>query len=122
MRKLRNILLISACTASLSACASFKDYNIPGDPDGTAQIDLTSENPEHYQAREPVITWWHEFNDPQLGDLVKQSLDTNLDIRIAIANLFEARSITRQIGSDRYPTVTTNASYSFWHTKSLTPT
>lgn len=55
--------------------------------------------------------WWKIFNDPQLDQLVAQGLAGNYDIRIASARLREARALRREVGYDRYPTVTASGGY-----------
>lgn len=109
MKKIAPVLIMSA---ALAACQTFRDYTEPVNPAGTEQTNLSAENAAFFKsAQAPVAAWWNEFDDPQLGELVEKSLDTNLDVRIALANLFEARSISRKTGFDRFPTVTSGASF-----------
>ncbi len=111
MQNLKNILLMSACAVSLSACVSFKDYKEPVNPLGASEVSFVDLDDKRYQQASPISKWWSEFDDPMLGDLIERSLRTNLDARIAMANLLEARSLSRHVGFDRVPTVNTNASY-----------
>lgn len=104
------IPLLLTSTILLTGCQTFRDYARPDNPVGTAQVDLTRDGAK-FQQTEPVLAWWQEFNDPQLASLVEQSMQTNLDVRIALANLFEARAISRETGFDRFPTVTSQASF-----------
>src|SRR5439155_6452470 len=50
-----------------------------------------------------TISWWRGFNDSQLNDLMDLALATNLDLRIATANLREARALRRQTQFDLLP-------------------
>jgi multidrug efflux system outer membrane protein len=60
---------------------------------------------------EAVATWWRGFNDPKLDELVDRALSTNHDLRIATANLREARALRRQALFDLLPTPNASASY-----------
>lgn len=88
-----------------------REYAAPNEPRGSENVDLTFYDDERYQVIEPISNWWTEFDDPILANLVEQSLKSNLDVRVAIANLNEARAIAREVGFDRYPTVTASAAY-----------
>ena len=59
-----------------------------------------------------LATWWKGFNDPKLDALVEQATSKNHDLRIATANLKEARALRRLVTFDFAPTVQANGSYS----------
>jgi len=69
------------------------------------------------QAQEGVSTngvetsWWRGFQDDSLSQLVEQALANNHDLRVATARLREARALLSERAFDRYPTVTSGASY-----------
>jgi multidrug efflux pump len=69
------------------------------------------------QAQEGVSTngvetsWWRGFQDNTLNQLVEQALTNNHDLRVATARLREARALLSETEFDRYPTVTSQASY-----------
>jgi multidrug efflux system outer membrane protein len=54
--------------------------------------------------------WWNEFEDPVLGELIRASLLANLDVRVAVARLDQARSVFDETKFDRFPKVTAGAS------------
>ncbi|HTI69163.1 MAG TPA: efflux transporter outer membrane subunit [Candidatus Limnocylindria bacterium] len=58
-----------------------------------------------------LATWWKGFGDPQLDALVDQAIAQNHDLRIATANLREARALRRLATFDLAPTVQANGSY-----------
>ena len=55
--------------------------------------------------------WWRGFQDNILNQLVDQALANNHDVRVATARLREARALRSETTFDRYPTVTSQASY-----------
>jgi multidrug efflux system outer membrane protein len=57
------------------------------------------------------VAWWRGFQDEELNQLVEETLNNNHDIRIATARLQEARALLSVAEFDRYPTVTTEESY-----------
>jgi len=57
------------------------------------------------------VAWWRGFEDEELNQLVGEALTDNHDLRIATARLREARALLSFTEFDRYPTVTTEATY-----------
>ena len=88
----------------LSACSVGRDYQEP-DIDPLVQDQFLEQDQGRFQDTEPTIAWWREFNEPQLSLLVEQALDHNLDVRIALANLQEARFLLGETTFDRFPTI-----------------
>jgi len=109
---MKTALIISMMSLSMVGCASFRDYQQPVADTSVTTTELSDEAYQFASAQQPVVAWWKEFKDDQLTTLVERSLTTNLDIRIAYANLLEARALSRAISSDRYPSVDANGGYS----------
>jgi outer membrane protein, multidrug efflux system len=65
-----------------------------------------------FTTNEPVAEWWQSFHDDELTRLVNLALSSNLDLRIATANLLEARALRLGVKSDFWPVANGNASYS----------
>jgi len=110
---MKTVIAISLISLSMTGCASFRDYIQPETAPSVKATSLTNDEMYKFASQQqPVAAWWNEFDDKQLVTLVEQSLKTNLDVRIAYANLLEARSISRALDSDRYPSVDATGSYS----------
>lgn len=92
----------------LSACAVGPDYKqpTPATPDAFAQVHSTL-----YSSQSRVEPLKRVFGDPVLDQLVRDALAANHDLRIARANLAEARAIYRVSEFDLAPTVTAGAGY-----------
>src|SRR5713226_2488343 len=58
-----------------------------------------------------LAAWWKGFNDARLDSLVDRAITNNHDLRIATANLKEARALRRLTTFDLAPTVQANAGY-----------
>ena len=58
-----------------------------------------------------LATWWKGFNDARLDGLVDRAIAHNHDLRLATANLKEARALRRLTTFDLAPTVQGNAGY-----------
>ena len=87
-------LLAAAVAVALTACAST--------PTRVPEVDL----PPATTATVPGIDrWWVQFNDPQLTALIEESLAANIDLRIAVARIEEARASLRLARSYQFPTV-----------------
>jgi NodT family efflux transporter outer membrane factor (OMF) lipoprotein len=50
-------------------------------------------------------TWWLEFNDPQLNQLVEEGLTKNLDVKAAIARVDQAAAAARIAGAELFPNI-----------------
>lgn len=87
-------LIAAAVAAALSACAT------------TGTRPPTVDLPALTGAPVPAIDrWWTQFDDPQLTALIEEALVANLDLRIAVARIEEARANLRLARSYQYPTV-----------------
>lgn len=60
---------------------------------------------KNFSAQEPQRDFWHAFNDPILNELVDQALGANHDVKIAIANLREARAVLQGVDANALPSV-----------------
>lgn len=58
----------------------------------------------------PLAQWWRQFGDPLLVQLVEDSQLANSDVRIAQANLRQARALRDQAASGLWPSLTLSAS------------
>jgi multidrug efflux system outer membrane protein len=92
----------------LSGCAAGPNYHAPKTsvPDAFGngqQTNLTSATTE--------VTWWRGFNDAMLNELVGRALANNHDLRIATANLREARALRRFSQFDLLPVPQGSAGY-----------
>ncbi len=55
--------------------------------------------------------WWTIFNDPVLNDLEARTINANLDIRVAVAQVDQADAQRRSVRSGEFPTVAAQPSY-----------
>jgi multidrug efflux system outer membrane protein len=87
-------LLAAAMAAALSACA-VTETSMPA-------VELPAMGAEPVGG---IDRWWTQFDDPQLTALVEEALAANLDLRIAVARIEEARASLRLARSYQYPAV-----------------
>jgi outer membrane protein, multidrug efflux system len=92
--------------AELAGCMTVgPDYKRP-------QTDMPEQWPGATAADPISATWWKTYNDPVLDKLVDEALLQNLDLRLAIARVAEARAGLGIARADQYPGVTANGSAS----------
>lgn len=99
-------IVVGAASASLvlAACSVHKVTEKPKPP---------VEIPESYgstNAGKLPEQWWRDFRDPDLDKLVARSLRDNLQLRAAWARVRQARAMTRQARSGKYPQLDGNLS------------
>lgn len=91
----------------LAACAVGPDYRSPASPPVT---DFSASDAT-YDSSSPEPRFWTRFDDPQLSVLIGQTLRANHDLRIALANLNQARALRSEARLDYLPAVTAQAGY-----------
>jgi len=104
----RGIACTVALSMTLSACAVGPNYSRPQMPvpdqyrffEGTAQAETLANAP-----------FWQVFGDPALQDLIRVAIANNLDLRIALARVEEARARAGIAKSFLYPVVDGVAGY-----------
>lgn len=56
-----------------------------------------------------LANWWEQLNDPTLSSLVKEGMAANMDLRIAVERLREARALRGIAAADAYPNIDATA-------------
>lgn len=105
MNKFARLMLPLAITLA-AGCAVGPDYQRP-------TLDTApafGAGDTAYEAAAPLARFWEIFDDATLNSLVGFSLRTNHDLRIALANLNQARALRRETQLDQLPTVTAQGS------------
>jgi multidrug efflux system outer membrane protein len=72
---------------------------------------FANQTQEGVSTQEVETAWWEGFKDDRLTQLVALALANNYDLRVATARLREARALLDETTFDRYPTVTSDASF-----------
>lgn len=116
----RAALALLAC-AGLAACSVGPDYQQAqtGAPQTYgATSDKLPQAPEAEATPRATVTvgdaplepgalshWWEQLNDPILSSLVKEGMAANMDLRLAVERLNEARALRGIAAADAYPNV-----------------
>ena len=96
-------LIIAVASVVLAGCVTVgPDYVAPQ----TAPAALQQAGAVDYVADHPVATWWSQFDDPVLDQLVREALIANHDVRIAVSRVNEARAVFSERRLDLAPHVT----------------
>jgi multidrug efflux system outer membrane protein len=89
----------------LSACKTVgPDYQRP-------QLALPAQYSEVADRAQSKIspTWWTAYQDQLLNDLVSKALNSNTDIKLAVARIEEADAVEIEVGAATFPQVDVNA-------------
>lgn len=92
---------------ALSACAVGPQYDAPE----TASAEISVAADAGLETASFEAAWWRQFGDPILEDLVSRALEGDLDLRIAVARVREARALFRDTRLDYAPEVTAHGGY-----------
>jgi multidrug efflux system outer membrane protein len=100
---------VGALTAALlAACAVGPTYRAP--PVAPAQV--ANARSAEFVAVDPEAAWWQGFADPELDHLVTRALTANLDLKVALTRVKEARAVFVESRYDFAPHVPLTAGYS----------
>jgi multidrug efflux system outer membrane protein len=102
MRPFLSVLLLS--TTFLGACAMHEPYARP-DVQSTAQWNNQNATGDTINA-----TWWTQFNDQNLDQLIAQAQKHNTDLGASLARIDQARAQVRIAQSALFPNANANAS------------
>jgi len=58
-----------------------------------------------------LAQWWSTFNDPLLTTLISRAVASNLDLRLAVARIREARAVRGVVAPDSQPQVAASGAY-----------
>jgi multidrug efflux pump len=90
----------------LTGCAARAPYAAPD----IQAPQLRQADDAHFTAAAYDPRWWHQFDDPVLSELEGAALASNVDLRVAVARVDQARAIFDEVNRDRYPRVAVGGS------------
>ncbi len=91
----------TAVAIALTACATTESRP----PD----VELPAPTTTHIAG---IERWWTQFNDPQVTALIEEAIVANLDLRVAVARIDEARANLQAARSFLYPRIEGYAGFS----------
>ncbi|WP_066797818.1 efflux transporter outer membrane subunit [Sphingomonas soli] len=109
---MKRLLALLLTGASLGACAVGPNHVSPA-PKAPAQGAFLGGDAPWFVPAEPPAEWWKLFNAPVLDDLVAEALKNNTELRVADANLREARARLRETRIARLPSTGVSASVGY---------
>lgn len=101
--------LAGACglALALAACAVGPHYKTP-QVTPSAKGGFVSGGEAAFTAGEPQGTWWRLFDSPELDALIQDAFTANTDLRVAAANLAQARAALEGARSAQLPSTSLN--------------
>lgn len=100
-------LTVALGTLLLAGCVTVgPDYATPT----PAPAELQAAQATVYSTAAPVATWWAQFDDPVLEQLVHTALTDNLDLQVAVARVQQARAVFVERRLDQAPHISAGAS------------
>ncbi len=104
--KFTQTLTIAGLSALLLGCAVGPDYETPQTsvPETWKSADETMPNAASDAQASIEQSWWQNFNDPVLSQLIDRALTGNYDLKIAEARIAEARAARSSSTSGLWPT------------------
>jgi outer membrane protein, multidrug efflux system len=101
------LTLVTALAAVTLAGCAVRAPHVATDPGAAV---LANADPARFDTRPYDPHWWQQFDDPVLEELEKRALEANLDLRVAVARVRQARALFDETGRERYPIVGVDAS------------
>jgi len=110
---MKRLILATAAALALAGCTTVgPNFRSPA-PAAPAQQPFESAQSPLFTGNEPPGRWWSLFRDPVLDRLIAQALTVNTDLRVAAANLAQARAVLRETRAGRLPSTTISGSATF---------
>lgn len=95
--------LLSSCLVLLllgQGCSVAPDYS-PPDLSPFMQKSWQAAENNRYTANQPDSSWWNQFNDPQLTDLINQLFASNLALKASMERVTEAMARQGVVSADK---------------------
>lgn len=118
MKYLHLLFCILIFVSFLNGCQPLSDKI---SPEIQAPEKWTNTQGLHTSLQEEIV-WWALFQDPLLTKLVKDALNTNLSLKITIAQIRQTRAQLSNAISNLYPLVNTTGSITHNKPSKTTPT
>jgi NodT family efflux transporter outer membrane factor (OMF) lipoprotein len=99
----------------LVGCAVGPDYKKPHVPVQAKYEAVPSTERSAVTESGSPGDWWQTLNDPALNSLVAQAYEQNLDVKIAVSRIREARALQAEAEAGFYPTLAGVGNYGFYH-------
>jgi multidrug efflux system outer membrane protein len=97
-------IVIALLALPLAGCLLGPDYRRPAVETPNTFLYAAAD------ARETAnTTWWHQFEDPMLDDLIAEALASNKGVQIAALNVEQAAAVLTQTRAPLYPQVGVSA-------------
>jgi NodT family efflux transporter outer membrane factor (OMF) lipoprotein len=109
MSSVKNPLLLASIALVLAGCTVGPDYH--GAPTVTPTDKTFVRGDASSAATAPTAQWWTALGDPELNQLITQTLATNPGVDVARARVREARANLRQQTATGLPTTGASAAY-----------
>src|SRR3954470_2613493 len=100
--------VVTAALTLIVGCAVGPKYRRP---EIRTDASFANADAAQFTQTQTSINWWSIFKDPQLAQLIQDAASANYDLRIAAANLRQARALLLEARYDYYPTVTASGAY-----------
>jgi NodT family efflux transporter outer membrane factor (OMF) lipoprotein len=115
-RTTRQLHLAALVVAIASGCTGTLKLDSPKAlPQSFNEASPEAANAHTSLSDEQLATWWTQFNDPALTQLIETAIAHNYDISIAAARVDQARSTVRLARSQLLPSVGVGAQAASYH-------
>jgi len=108
---MKYVIIILSIVTLVSCGIQKRDYEISNPVQVNNEFLAQELQDSIFNHQENLTKWWTAFGDPILDSLIERTRDNNLDIHVAIANFKASRAALTSTKFDRWPVLTTNASY-----------
>ncbi|MGF1715252.1 efflux transporter outer membrane subunit [Photobacterium chitinilyticum] len=97
---------------ALSGCATGPDYQLPDQTLDTEYLYQQTAGTSQQAIPASTSTWWYQFNDTMLNQLVADAQQQNIPLKIAAERIKAAQAYQNVVESFKVPTVSLGAGYS----------
>ncbi len=114
--------LLAACTVGPNFVRPTPQAPAHWSAQATAPVAVPAPHSGVTEQSADLRAWWSTFDDPKLDSLIERAVASNLDLRVAVLRIDEARAQRAISAASFWPTLSVDASYTRERFSVTTPT
>jgi outer membrane protein, multidrug efflux system len=97
MKRIKNFLILILGILIFTGCMVGKKYSRPPEPENISYPNLTNTDTS------AVATWFNIYHDTALQHLIKAAIDSNRDLKTAVAHIEESFALSGAVKANLWP-------------------
>ncbi len=105
--------LLSVVVALIAGCKVGPDYQRPGVYIDSDYSQLDEEKGVSNEPADNLTSWWDQFNDPTLSELIRMGVSDNLSLKQYAARIYQYQAQIGVVRADMFPAFRESGMYNY---------